>query len=142
MTNMCSSGNRYAQAGVQFDRLLSPTARVLVLCCTSVPVIRSSAIGCVGVKTGGLHFAMYAADTAAAETRSIDAVDRAADDVNREVRYTENSHLLGTVWYYQRCVAICRLILTGGRGHKLGLGCWELLEVSKDGMNKHHSRPT
>lgn len=115
---------------------------MLVLCCTSVPVIRSSAIGCVGVKTGGLHFARYAADTAAAETRSIDAVDRAADDVNREVRYTENSHPQYLVWYYQRCVAICRLILTGGRGHKLGLGCWELLEVSKDGMNKHHSRPT
>ena len=51
----------------------------------------------MGVKTGGLHFATYAADTAAAETRSIDAVDRAADDVNREVRYVYRK--LTPTWY-------------------------------------------
>jgi hypothetical protein len=37
--------------------------------------------------------AICAADTAAAETRSIDAVDRAADEVNREgLKVQKNSH--------------------------------------------------
>jgi hypothetical protein len=102
---------------------------VLVMCCTSVPVIRSSAIGCVhrwyGAVWWRVALAICAADTAAAETRSVDAVDRAADEVNREgFKSTENSHL-HRVWYYQKCVAICRLDWTGGRGHELGLGCWD-----------------
>ena len=93
MTNMCSSsGKRYAQAGVQFA-------------CASVPVIRSSAIGCMHSRymywmllVGGLHSQIHA-DTAAAEARSIDAVDRAAsaDDVNRKV--SRNLHLR----YQQMC---------------------------------------
>jgi hypothetical protein len=123
---------------------ITACAGVLVMCCTSVPVIRSSAIGCVRGHTANrrVALAICAADTAAAETRSIDAVDRAADEVNREGLKVQKTHTLTQGMVLPE---MCRNLPSDlDWGPWPWLGGWEIIiEVSKYGMNnRHNSRPT
>jgi hypothetical protein len=118
---------------------------VLVMCCTSVPVIRSSAIGCVhrwyGAVWWRVALAICAADTAAAETRSVDAVDRAADEVNREGLKVQKTH---TYTGYGTTRNVSLFAVWTGRGAVAMSSGWAvgIIEGSKYGMNNHHSRPT
>ena len=86
-------------------------------------------------------FAMYA-DTAAMETRSIDAVDRAAEDVNRErLKYTDRIHTYGTT----STQSTVRTAAGGGQPWPrswAGLSWLGLKSRKTDGMNNHGSRPT
>jgi hypothetical protein len=86
--------------------------------------------------------AICAADTAAAETRSIDAVDRAADEVNREGLKVQKTHTLTQGMVLPE---MCRNLPSDlDWGPWPWLGGWEIIiEVSKYGMNnRHNSRPT